>query len=366
MSKGDNLKKYIVLVSGAIGGAEKRFFDIFKGLSLIDDDVYLVVPSCLINLIGKEEDLSKYLNKIIILDIPHWSPLSFAKKFYKSVLRKSDKEDYFHYPLSPLFFLHFFTRRKYGISFCDCHFLPKLSLRNKNASLQWLASFFAEKVDVLSPDILKLAGKELKHIENKASLTPGGTYIFPSDDIVVPKARKVIFISRLEPNKGVDVLFDILPLINQCLSANEKVTFHVYGEGSLAGFVKAQAEKYKNLGIDIEYHGYGVIDKILPDAWCVLSLQSVTNYPSRVVAEALLAGCEVIISDTGNSRDFGVGKGVSYLYSNYSNLSELTNEITQRSSYKNDGVIESIKADSIAKFSSPSYLNYMRSLLKAN
>lgn len=39
-------------------------------------------------------------------------------------------------------------------------------------------------------------------------------------------------------------------------------------------------------------------------AWIVLSLQKVSNYPSQVVLEALLSGCQVIMTDTGDSHLF--------------------------------------------------------------
>lgn len=358
------MRKYIVLVSGSIGGAEKRFFDIFRGLLQIDQKVFLVLPSCLFDIISQEEDLSNYLDNIIILDIPVWSPLIFIKKYFNEVLKRSNKNDFFHYPLSPLFFLHLLVKRKYSISFCDCHYLPRLSLKNMNASLQWLASFFSAKIDILSPSILKLACEKHPHIKRKASLTPGGTYIYPSSVTDVKKKRKFVFISRLEPDKGVDVLFEILPLINTLFLGKEKVSFQIYGDGSLKGYVEQEVKVSQLNGIDVEFNGYGVVNDALSDVWCVFSLQDITNYPSRVVAEALLQGAEVLILDTGNSRDFGEGAGLNYVARNYSDLPDVIQDINMRASYKNMGTIESIKASAAAQFSSQKYLKYILSLLK--
>ncbi|MCZ8501937.1 hypothetical protein O9853_14580 [Vibrio lentus] len=101
------MKKYIVMVSGGIGGAEKRFFDIFKGLVTYDKEIYLVLPSCLFNLISESEDVQPYLCNIVIVDMPAWSPIRFAWRFYNDVLKVAKNEDVFHYPLSPLFFYTF-------------------------------------------------------------------------------------------------------------------------------------------------------------------------------------------------------------------------------------------------------------------
>ncbi|MFS1947162.1 glycosyltransferase [Vibrio sp. J383] len=357
------MKKYIVMVSGGIGGAEKRFFDIFKGLVTYDKEIYLVLPSCLFNLISESEDVQPYLCNIVIVDMPAWSPIRFAWRFYNDVLKVAKNEDVFHYPLSPLFFLHLFGGKKFTISYCDCYKPPKLSTNNKNSTLQYIASFFSSKIDILSPDVFSLVKDKNPYLKEKISLTPGGTYIYPTENRNEEKERKLVFLSRLEPNKGVEVLFSLLPKINEQLSLEASVRFEIYGLGSLSDFVTEQVEILRLKGINIDYLGYGDPKKVLPTAWVVFSLQEVTNYPSRVVAESLLEGCEVIILDTGDSRRFGDKKGISYLDEKLENIEEIVNNIIERSTYNNIDIVNVIKNEARCSFSSSQYISYFYTLL---
>lgn len=81
-------------------------------------------------------------------------------------------------------------------------------------------------------------------------------------------------------------------------------------------------------------------------------MQDATNYPSRVVAEALSNGCNVIASDTGDTRDFGELKGLFY----YSTIDELFKSIdnVMNDKFKTNEIIDS----AVVRFSSEDYINY--------
>ncbi|MEW6996845.1 glycosyltransferase [Colwelliaceae bacterium BS250] len=355
------MKKFIVIVSGAVGGAEKRFFDVFRGLLEQGENVFLVLPTCLLDVFQSENSLDKYSENIISIELNHWSPIKFAYKFFKNVLCKSSSDDVFHYPLNPLFFLHFIKLRKFTMSLCHCYSTPKLSLKSKGLSLQFVASFFAHKIDILNPIIFESFGKQLPKIQNKLFQTPGGTYIFPSTVAYQEKPRNFAFIGRLEKNKGLDVLFDLIPLIDEI---EKNIAFHIYGDGSLKQYVESNVNELRSKNHNVNYHGYGKISDVLNNTWCVFSLQTITNYPSRVVAESLLNGCEVIVLDSGDSCNFGDLEGIHYLSQNLTDLESIITEIKDRSSYLEIDKLKLISKSAQGQFSSRDYISYFQKLFE--
>ena len=349
-----------------MGGAEKRFFDIFRALNDRDPNIHLVLPSCLLNIFQKENSIGSLSKNIVSINMPVWAPIKFSFLLFLDVISKSGKDDIFHYPLNPMFHLHIISGRQFTMSLCDCYEIPKLSLKSKAKSIQLMASFFAKKIDILSPDIFGKSRANYRHFKNKATLTPGGTYIYRHECLETERIRRFAFISRLEPNKGVDSFFEIVELISNKLLmlVGEPVRFDIYGEGSLDQFVIDEVKRLKNRGISIEFHGYTDVNKILSSTWVVFSLQSVTNYPSRVVAESLLRGCEVIILDTGDSRKFGNGAGINYLSSNYANLEEMIGGIFRRSSCYDLSQIKKIVDCAKLNYCSVKYIDYFSTLLR--
>src|SRR6185312_1644365 len=81
--------------------------------------------------------------------------------------------------------------------------------------------------------------------------------------------------------------------------------FRIAGYGPLQEHIAQRVAFLAGAGVPIAFIGYAAADALLPATAVVLSMQEVTNYPSRVVAEALMAGCAVVVRDTGDSREFG-------------------------------------------------------------
>ncbi len=357
------MKKHIVLIAGVIGGAEKRFFDIFRASYERDSDVFLVISSGLLSFFKSEYDLKKYQNNIITIELDDWSPIKFIFKFYNQILRRSDPLDVFHYPTKPLFFLHLLTRRKFTISLCNCHASPSLSLVNKPLLLQYFAIFFAEKIDVLNPEIHADVIAKLPKLIDKISLTPGGTFVYPCDFDIQVKDRVFSYVGRLEKDKGLDVMFKIIPWIHKIDSS---ISFEIYGEGALRGEVEEKVRSLQALGMNVDYHGYVEIREVLRKIWCVFSLQTITNFPSRVVAESLLNGCEVIVLDSGDSRNFGDPSGLYYLKNDLSDLEVVVKGVVSRLSYTNTNSMREIAQSATHEFCSESYIDYFQQIFSSD
>lgn len=349
------MKKYIVIASGGIGGAEKRFFDIFVEMRKIDNNVYLVIPSCLFMLMTTELK-GKLEEGVIIINMKKWSPLKFLFSLYIKVILRSTSSDSFHYPLNPAFFLHFLPFRRFSLSFCYCYEMPTFSFKNKALLLQWCAAFFAFKIDVLNRGVFNDFVEAFPKFSKKTKLTPGGTFISPYMKDLKKKSRSIVFLSRLEPGKGVERLFTIIPMINALYKDyhSESLSFDIYGVGSLKYSVVDNVDKMQSEGINVYYHGFIDSLSIFPSALAVLSLQEKTNYPSRVVAEALTCGCEVILLNTGDTKDFGEHKGIHYLDKDLGNLNEIMSAI--RSSCLNRQ--KEISIASNERYSSTEYIEY--------
>ncbi|MCG9579475.1 glycosyltransferase [Vibrio tubiashii] len=351
------MSKYLVIASPSIGGAERRFFDIFKSMSKNKEDIYLVAP----NLLLQKLDNSYKLNeKIISIELTRWSYVLFCFKFYFGVVCKSSKDDTFHYPLNPPFFLHYFPIRKYSISYCYCYAKPKISLKSIGLSLQRIAGVFASKIDVLSPAVYD----EVKKSDKKFSLTPGGSFVDAANFNTNGKKNDVAIISRLEHGKGIDTYIKIVEMLKSAELDLELPLpkFRIYGEGSMKSWVEKEVSHLSNKGVEITYHGFATPQQILSESGIVFSLQTTTNYPSRVVAESLLSGSQVIVLDSGDTQEFGQVVGLHYLNEDLSNLVEVFNAVSIEKI--STGLKKDISERAKVKFNSPSYLEYYKRVME--
>lgn len=130
-----------------------------------------------------------------------------------------------------------------------------------------------------------------------------------------------------------------------CNNGCDDFIFDIYGKGSLEASVIRHVENLYRKGIKINYHGYIDSSTVFPNALAVLSLQTYTNYPSRVVAEALVCGCEAIILDSGDSKNFGNQLGIHYLNENLNNISEISMQILSSDQKNKKKYLEQLQND---------------------
>ena len=311
------LPKYIVMLSDDIGGSEKRFFDIYCALVERDPAVHFVAPGMLLDKLRLPSANSAVRRNIIRLEILTWSVINIVRALYP-LIRRAPKGSAFHYPLNQLLFLHFLRGHHLSMSMCDCTRSPLNNQKNKHDHLIMFALHLACKVDVLSPTVYDELKQKLSSVlADKVSLTPQGTYVNPHVYHVGENKRcEVIFLSRLEEQKGITDWLELLPDVwsrMKSCSWAKAVNFLICGYGSLGEMTARRTAELRSDGIPVSFLGKVSPVEVFAEGRVVLSLQRQTNFPSRVVGEALLSGCSVVIRDNGDSRQFGNMEGIVYV-----------------------------------------------------
>ena len=251
------------------------------------------------------------------------------------------------------------------MSMVDCTRVPALFGGTVASFWSWLSFFFVAKIDVLSPSIFEALQRY--STAPKMSLTPGGTYLVPSTVRVVCKEPTVVFLSRLIPGKGVEDFLSVLPQIWNNLRERGplRLTFQIAGYGSLEPWVSGRVTELAEMGVPISFIGYATADELFTVSSVVLSMQDITNYPSRVVAEALMAGCGVIVRDTGDSRKFGNDVTGLLYCGEQLDAQELARQIELLLGrvMHEVGFQELVRSVAQDKFSAKQYIDYFRCLM---
>ncbi len=352
---------YIIVVSPDVGGAERRFFDIFTALRRAGEDIYYVAPSLLVEKLaaavpGRED----VVLGIVSVPMSRWRPMEFIRRFRK-LLAGIPRGSTFHYPLNSLWPLHIGRGDRLVQSVVNCFIVPRLFTRHVHALRNRIAFQFSERIDVLGPTIYgALRGNRYF---SRMSLTPGGTFLVPSAQVSAPASPALVFMGRLYADKGIEDYLDILPHLWPLLEGKvpDGFTFTVCGYGTLAEWVNDRAGELARQGIPIRYLGYRTPEEIFSPATIFISLQRVTNFPSRVVAEALIAGGQVIVRKSGDSEMFGHDLlGLHYCDDvlDPKEIAVLVLDILDGGTNRSQHIIET----AMRRFNSAAYLDYYRDL----
>ncbi len=358
------MRSHFVVVSPSSGGAEKRFFDVFTALRRGGADAVLIAPSSLVDqLKADHQDRLDIADALVPVTMARWSRIGFVLGF-RRLLRNLPKGASFHYPLNCLWPLHVGRGDRVTMTVADCTSVPAPFSPKRTSVWAWISFFFVAGIDVLSPAIF--SAMRGYRTAGKMQLTPGGTFLVPPPVRNARRRPTVVFLGRLVPGKGIDELLDRLPSL--WASLRDRVpadfAFEVAGYGPLETEVARRATSLDKAGIPVSFIGYAVADALLGESMILLSLQQTTNYPSRVVAEALMSGCTVVIRDTGDSREFGTDlPGLVYCGAGLDpqELAERILVLLQRIA-KEEGFLDGVRSAAIARFGSDRYLDYFRDL----
>lgn len=359
------MRSYIVVVSPSYGGAEKRFFDIFTSLLRKGADVVLVAPSSLVDqLKADHQDRQDVLAALVPVSMGAWSRLEFVSKFRK-LLRTLPRGGSFHYPLNCLWPLHLGRGDRVSMSVADCTSVPGPFAGRRTSVWSWISFFFVGRIDVLSPAVFS-AMRGYRRAK-RMSLTPGGTFLVPSSPVSSRRFPTVVFLGRLVAGKGIDDFLDVLPDLWAVLRkrAPEGASFLIAGYGALQDHVATRVAGLAGSGLPITFVGYAVADTLLAKSMVLMSMQETTNYPSRAVAEALMAGCSVIVRDTGDSREFGNDLPGLVFCGPRLDARELADQLAvllERAQSEPE-FPSSVRKAAVARFSSPQYIDYFRDVL---
>lgn len=308
--RNNNCIVYIVLQSSHIGGAEKRFLELWnffqdKGIN----NILLIIPKSLYKKVIQIPSLShnmKYSQELIVLDV---KTNRYREFFYKMlpIIFHAPKDSIFHYPLTGFPFIHTLLRQKMIISMVNStYFERKGSVLFKGKLLFKVNALLSYKIDVLNPKIYENIKKSF-FLKNKTYLTQG-SMVEIQKDIVFQRENKIVFIGRFDINDIKNVLkyASMIPAIHRYLLSQsiQNIKYYILGHGVLEEKLKALLEDEAYQGIDIECYFEINPLSILKNAKVMLSLQKYENYPSRSLLEAMSLGVIPIVTDVGESHLF--------------------------------------------------------------
>lgn len=357
-------RAYFVLVTPDIGGAEKRFFDVFTAMRRAGSDVMLIGPSGLLAKLRSEyADRDDVLAATIGVPLAPYTPLSFMKGFF-ALLRTLPRGSSFHYPLNCLWPLHLGRGDRVTMSVVDSARVPKLFGTTRTNRWTWLAMQFSPRIDVLNP--AHIEAMKGYRAAPRMSLTPGGTFLIPPAAVEVPREPAVVFMGRLVPLKGLDDYLDVLPGVWRELrrDAPPGLSFDFAGYGPLEEHLRSRVAELQLQGVPVRFLGYAQASTLLAKSAVLVSMQERSNFPSRGVAEALIAGCGVVVRDTGDSRAFGTDvPGLMYC-GGVLDAVEVAGRVRALLAEAADaGWRREVGAAAMKRFSSTEYLDYFSAVM---
>lgn len=159
----------------------------------------------------------------------------------------------------------------------------------------------ADKVDYLSPYIaegVKALGVNIA--PQKISIAPCSFIDYSKCAIGAKHKLEIAFASRLEPDKN-PMLY--LEAARELLVEYPDIKFHLLGEGSLVSKINEYISANR-LEKTINFTFHKNPPEILRETSIFVSLQTGTNYPSQSVLEAMACGNAIVASDTGDTSLF--------------------------------------------------------------
>lgn len=358
------MQRHIVIVSPSYGGAEKRFFDIFTALRRGGDEVRLVVPAMLASDLRRDHaDRTDVLDALVEVPLEQWSRWRFVLRWWQ-LLRRLPRGSSFHYPLNCLWFLHLGRQDRVTMTVADCTRVPGPRGGTHTAVLTWIAFHFVRRIDVLSPAVM--TAMQRYRSARRMSLTPGGTFLVPPPDRTETKRAEVVFLGRLVAGKGLEEWLALLPLLWERLRGRVPADFGftIAGYGPLASLAEERCSAMATAGVPVSYVGYASAEGLMRRSAVVVSMQQPTNFPSRVVAEALVGGCGVIVRDSGDSRQFGTPPGLVYCGERL-DADEIAGQLLALLDQvlRQPGASGTISRAARERFASEDYVDYFRAIL---
>ena len=342
---------FIIFPSGAFGGAEKRFTNLFRHFSgshpgkfhfiinpLMQQHVKRAFPdfdSANIHIIpagktldkdqGSNTGLPTQYNDIIPDPFDVDKNSSLARKIYWFYKNKGKQKEIFLQierirklnnieVLIGIFAgglpLVFYKEKnisgvKIVFSDMDSWFSEVLSDTKK----LWYRKYYsfnhilqsADMVDFLSPFIaegIKKLGVEIP--PEKISVAPCSFIDYSRCTIGKKDKFEIAFAARLEPDKNPLMYLDAA---REVLNEYPQVKFHLLGEGSLVNVINEYITQY-GLRDSVNFTFHKDPPEIFSKTTVFVTLQSGTNYPSQSVLEAMACGNAIVASSTGDTGLF--------------------------------------------------------------
>jgi glycosyltransferase involved in cell wall biosynthesis len=184
--------------------------------------------------------------------------------------------------------------------FSEVHFDMKKLWYRKYYSFNY-AMENADMVDFLSPFVAEGVKQRNVNIpQDKISVAPSSFADYSKCRVGKKEKFEIAFSSRLEPGKN-PMLF--LESAEEILKSHPEIKFHVLGDGTLAEEVRNFINDRK-LEKNITFRFHPNPPDIFAETSVFVSLQSGTNYPSQSILEAMACGNAIIASSRGDTGMF--------------------------------------------------------------
>ena len=288
--KNNKLHILIILFSHTIGGAEKRYTNLFKHLGEHGDNHYTLLMNAVLHDLLQDSGfgLEKYPNIKVVGG--HWPRRinDLITKFQAIRVIKKSKPDIIHGILKGLPILASSALRKYKKVASFVH--PEIEI----PAYQIEALNLADHLDVLGltmKDHLLAAG-----VSHSSQMTVAPcSFTDYSRTYTQPKKQIVVFLARLEPMKHPDVFINMLNFIPKAI--RQKTKFIMLGKGSLSSEMQKLAEPFIAEGC-LEMKGYTADPlKILSESLIFVQTTDCESHGTQSLLEAMACGNAIITTD---------------------------------------------------------------------
>lgn len=169
-----------------------------------------------------------------------------------------------------------------------------------------------------TPDFLKKAGVS----ENKITYIPS---MYINSEVFKPiglnKIYDIIFVGRLEANKGIDLLLQAIKLLSN-------LKFKIVGDGSLNKVLKNSISLLSNVSFSPGVENQKDIAKLMNESK-ILLMSSYNEGGPRVVLEAMACGVPVLATNVGLMPDFADKNAVKIIDWNAEDIAQKTKELLE-------------------------------------
>jgi glycosyltransferase involved in cell wall biosynthesis len=321
---------FIILSTNNIGGAEKRFFGLWKAFMEAEHFFCkLVLTPILFEAFQKQENssyvLKAYQNNIIQAELS--SGFKNFQSAIKSFIDQTQPDDILHFVGDHPLLLTLKRKQVFSITQSS---LKNLNLPGKLGQLTGVIC--SDLVDVLDP-VVYIQLQRIFFYKRKKIHRTSNSFCDSEFFYSVPFEQKnnwLVFLGRFEYMKQVTALLNAVPAIYHVLQGMtiSDVHFYFFGYGSLESKMKEmlQAERFRNVPITIEFNNKPNL--ILARSKIFFSLQLHNNYPSKSLIEAMSAGNIPVVTDVGQTRWLARPQ-FSYYVPEYFKEENLVQAITQ-------------------------------------
>lgn len=306
-----NSSAFFVVAKNKPGGAERRFFYLFKYFLSKGDTPHLITNSELFDNLITENLLHRNVFKMKLNGHKFIVPLRYIFNALRYIRKKNIK--HVHFCVNPSFY-SFLMVNILRLMGCKTSISIVNSTLRTNSDLHPIQQIVWRKtlksvdsIDMLSPSIrsnmFNMFGPAFFHQKKNSisvcSFSEQADLIRTEagrDNNAKSRIYDFIFASRLIESKGLDLLLEALML---CDIDGHSFTVAICGDGPLANKVK----NIKLNNIKLTYFSYVEdMQEILFLSKAALSIQKYENYPSQFLLEALAANCNIISTDVGDTR----------------------------------------------------------------